>query len=116
MKKFTQFLVFAFLFGAILVSCKKKEDVVPCFDAAYKGITYVNAGNDRSIKIESVDCKTVVFKDFSISGTMNITATVTGGTAGAYTMNNPLFGDFSVAISATSLNIGGGITFSGTKK
>ncbi len=119
MKKAIQSLIFALLLGVIFVSCKKSETVVPCFDETFKGITYTNADNTKSFKIENVACKTVTLKEtsFSLSGSTSFTydVTVTAGGTGSYTLGTPA-GDASMAITATTLNMGGAIVFAGTKK
>ncbi len=119
MKKSLQSLVFALLLGVVFVSCKKSETVVPCFDEAFKGITYTNDANTKSFKIENVACKTVTLKEtsFGLNGSTSFTydVTVTAGGSGAYTLGTP-GGDVSMAITTTTLNMGGAIVFVGTKK
>ena len=118
MKKSIQSLVFSLLLSVILVSCKK-ADTAPCFDEAYKSITYTNAVNDRSFKIENVACKTVTLKEskFTITSNLDNTygVTVTGGTAGNYTLDTP-GGSVNMVITATTMKMTGAITFDGVKK
>ena len=120
MKKSIQSLVFSLLLGVILVSCKKKEDAVaPCFDEAYKSITYTNAANNKSFKIENVACKVVTLKESNFSISDNSSATyevaVTGGSPGNYTMN--IAGStINMAITATTMKITGAFSFDGVKK
>ena len=119
MKKYIQSLVFSLLLGVTLVSYKKKEDtVVPCFDEAYKSITYTDAANNKSFKIENVACKAVTLKESGfISSNFSSTydVTVTGGTAGNYTMSTPS-GEVNMVITATTMKITGAFTFDGVKK
>ena len=115
MKKSIQTLVFALLLGVAFTSCKKKDATPACFETAFVGITYTNTAGE-SYKVETAECSSIKLKNATLSGSITATYTVTAGSPGAYTLSNPLFGNVSMAITATTLTLGGDVVFVGTKK